>query len=338
MHPRRELLLAVTTAFLAGVLFGGAVGVLLGATIRPAGVAVGSGTPPSPPVVDASPSPVSPPSQPSLDPSLPDPSPAETILVGAGDIASCDKDGDASTAALVERIPGIVFTLGDNAYEDGSHDDFRCYDENWGAFRDRTRPVPGNHDFETRDGAGYFQYFGEAAGPRPTGYYAYDAGEWRIYVLNSNCGPAGGCESDSPQISWLRDDLAANPRRCVLAMWHHPVFSSGRHGNDPKMRPAWRALQDAGADLILNGHDHTYERFAPQDVDGVADERGIREFVVGTGGKSHYPFPQVRPNSEVRDNRSYGVLKLTLEPDSYEWEFIPIAGDSFTDQGRGPCH
>lgn len=334
MIRKTELILVASAAFLAGAILGGVGGALVGGGVGGAGGDGGS----SPSTRESpAPSPGASRSRPSDSPG-PSPSPGPVVLVGAGDIASCDKESDSATGRLIESIPeAIVFTLGDNAYESGSEADFRCYEEAWGAFRDRTRPVPGNHEYETRDARPYFDYFGHAAGPGPAGYYAYDAGEWRVYVLNSNCRPAGGCDAGDSQAGWLAEDLAAEPRRCVLAMWHHPVFSSGRHGNDPKMRPAWRILQEAGAELILNGHDHTYERFARQDDDGRPDPDGIREIVAGTGGKSHYPFPEIRLNSEVRDNRSYGVLKLVLEPDRYSWEFIPIAGDSFRDQGSDFC-
>ena len=262
------------------------------------------------------------------------------MLVGAGDIADCSSNGDEATANLLDTIDGTVFTLGDNAYESGTAAEFqRCYDPTWGRQRDRTLPVPGNHDYNTPGAAGYFGYFGAAAGDPSTGYYATDLGTWRIYVLNSNCAAIGGCEAGSAQERWLRDDLAANPRACVLAMWHHPRFSSGEHGNDPRTQALWQALYAAGAELVLSGHDHIYERFAPQAATGKADSRrGIVEIVAGTGGRSHYPFVQIRANSLVRDNTTYGVLRLVLADGAWSSEFIPVPGGTFSDSGNGTCH
>ena len=235
------------------------------------------------------------------------------MLVGAGDIAECPSNGDEATAKLLDTIEGTVFTLGDNAYERGTADEYRrCYAPTWGRELERTRPVAGNHDYATDGAAGYFDYFGAAAGDPGKGWYAYDAGAWRVYALNSNCAAIGGCEKGSAEQRWLREDLAANPRSCVLAMWHHPRFSSGRHGNNTITEDLWRALYEAGAELIVNGHDHTYERFAPQSPDALADpQRGIVEIVAGTGGRSHYEFPVIRANSLVRNNTTFGVLRLT---------------------------
>lgn len=262
------------------------------------------------------------------------------MLVGAGDIADCNSDGDEATAKLLDGLDGTVFTLGDNAYDLGTLREFRqCYDPGWGRQLDRTKPVPGNHDYLTADAAGYFGYFGAAAGDPSTGWYAYDAGAWRVYVLNSNCDLVGGCDRGSPQERWLRDDLTANPRECVLAMWHHPLFSSGLHGDNAIVRPLWRTLEGAGAELILNGHDHDYERFAPQTATGAADhEQGIIEMVVGTGGRSHYPTGVIRNNSLVRDSTAFGVLRLELGEDGWSFEFVPVEGASFTDSGSGRCH
>jgi acid phosphatase type 7 len=262
------------------------------------------------------------------------------VLVGAGDIADCASSGDETTADLLDTIDGTVFALGDNAYEAGTPREYRqCYAPTWGRQVSRTMPVPGNHDYASGAAAGYFGYFGAAAGDPDRGYYAYDRGAWRIYALNSNCAEIGGCGAGSAQERWLRDDLAANPRACVLAMWHHPRFSSGLHGNNPSMQALWEALYDARADLILNGHDHTYERFAPQTPSGQADtSNGIVEMVVGTGGRSHYDFPTIRANSLVRDNTSYGVLRLELADGGWSFEFVPVAGASFTDRGGGTCH
>ena len=273
-------------------------------------------------------------------PASPSPSPSgDPVLVGAGDIADCGLDGDSATAALVEANPGTVFTAGDNVYPDGTADEFRdCYGPTWGRFLDRTRPAAGNHDWVTKDLAGYRGYFGAAAAPSGTSWYSYDLGAWHVVVLDSNCGSVGGCGTDSAQGRWLAADLAGSTAKCSLAIWHHPRFSSGEHGNDEAVGPFWRALYDAGADVVINGHDHDYERFAPQDPDGREDrERGIREFVIGTGGAALRTFPTNAPNSELRAAVSHGVIRLVLLPTSYEWRFIPTTGD-FSDFGRGPCH
>lgn len=264
--------------------------------------------------------------------------PEDPVLVGAGDIAACDSDGDEKTAVLLDGIPGTVFTLGDNAYPNGSREQFaKCYEPTWGRHRARTRPVPGNHDYQTRGASGYFDYFGAAAGDREKGYYSYDLGRWHVVVINSNCRQIGGCHTGSPQENWLRADLTSHPGPCTVAMWHHPRFSSAEHGNDPSMRDIWKTLQDKGADLVLAGHDHDYERFGPQDADGNADEKGIRSIVAGTGGRSFYSFRRIQPNSIVRHTETPGVLKLTLHADSYDWQFIPVGGSTFTDAGTAKC-
>ncbi len=267
------------------------------------------------------------------------------VLVGAGDIAGCEHPPRSErTAELLDHIPGTVFAAGDLAYDKGTEREFaNCYGPTWGRHKARTKPAPGNHEYDSRGAAGYFKYWGSAAGDPQKGYYSYDLGGWHIVVLNSNCSQiAGGCEAGSSQEKWLREDLAAHPASCTLAYWHHPLFSSGEHGRDrklEKMKAFWRALYDAGADVVINGHDHNYERFAPQDSSGKADpQRGIREFVVGTGGKNHGSFRSLRPNSEIRNNDTFGVLQLTLHPRSYEWKFIPEAGKMFTDAGSGTCH
>ena len=263
------------------------------------------------------------------------------VLIGAGDIASCSSTGDEVTAKLIDDFPtGTVFTTGDNAYESGTNREFdNCYGPSWGRHKARTYPSPGNHEYYTANASGYFSYFGAAAGDPSKGYYSYDIGEWHIVVLNSMCENVGGCGAASPMIAWLRNDLAANRRMCTLAYWHHPLFSSGPHGNQIKMRAAWEVLYSASADVVVNGHDHTYERFAPQNPNGVMDPtRGIREFVVGTGGRSHYAFKAIKTNSQVRNADTYGVLKLTLHPTSYDWEFVAPAGRTFTDSGSDNCH
>jgi uncharacterized protein YjdB len=263
------------------------------------------------------------------------PQPASVVLVGAGDIASCTNN-DEATAKLLDAIDGTVFTAGDNAYDNGSAADYSsCYDPTWGRHKSRTRPAPGNHEYNTTGATGYFDYFGSAAGDRSRGYYSYDLGAWHIVVLNSNLAMGAG----SPQETWLRTDLAAHPVRCTLAMWHHPRFSSGHHGSSTTLQPLWQALYDADADVVISGHDHIYERFKPQTPAGQVDlTRGIREFVVGTGGAGLYLFEHPAANSEVKNNQTFGVLKLTLSSDRYEWKFVPVAGSSFTDSGSGSCH
>jgi 3',5'-cyclic AMP phosphodiesterase CpdA len=264
----------------------------------------------------------------------------DPVLVGAGDIASCASDGDEATAALLDEVAGVVFTVGDNVYDRGTPREFAtCYGPSWGRHRARTRPAPGNHDYLTAGARGYFWFFGALAGDPSRGYYSYDLGAWHVVALNSNCAFIGGCDEGSPQLDWLRADLAAHPAACTLAYWHHPRFSSGPHGSTPALEPIFRALYEAGAELAVSGHDHTYERFAPQDPAGRPDwERGVRQFVVGTGGANHYGFGPPLPNSEVRSSGTWGVLKLTLRPASYDWEFIPVAGQDFRDAGSARCH
>ncbi len=261
---------------------------------------------------------------------------APPVLVGAGDIAACASGGAQVTAALLDGISGTVFTAGDNAYEHGTYDEFiRCYDPSWGRHRARTRPAPGNHEYVTPGAAGYFQYFGDAAGDPSRGYYSYDLGNWHIVVVNSSSDVRQG----SPQERWLRADLAAHPAPCTVAYWHFPRFSSGFQGNHAEMQPIWQALYDAGADVVVSGHDHDYERFAPQTPSGSPDAaRGIREFVVGTGGKSLLAFNSSAASSEVRDNSTFGVLVLKLYNDRYEWEFVPARPGGFTDAGGNRCH
>jgi acid phosphatase type 7 len=265
------------------------------------------------------------------------------VVVAAGDIASCSDTGDEGTARLLSDIKGTVLALGDNAYPDGSAEDFEeCYDPTWGQFKERTKPTPGNHEYETEEAEGYFDYFGKAAGDPDEGYYSYNLGSWHLIALNSNCGEEEiRCGPGSAQVQWLEEDLAANEeKRCTLAYFHHPRFSSGvKHGSTAGVEPLWEALYEAGAEVVLSGHEHNYERFAPQDPEGRADPQGgIRQFVVGTGGKSHYPILDPLPNSEVHNDESYGVLKLTLHPKGYEWRFLPAAGGEFTDSGEDKCH
>jgi uncharacterized protein YjdB len=267
---------------------------------------------------------------------VPPPPGSGEVLVGAGDIAGCSSSGDEATAALLDGIAGTVFTAGDNVYDSGTASEFaNCYDPTWGRHKARTRPSPGNHDYNTSGATGYYNYFGASAGPSGRGYYSYDLGDWHLVSLNSNISMSAG----STQEQWLRADLAANPKRCVLAYWHHPRFSSGSHGSSTSPQPLWQALYDFDADVVIVGHDHNYQRFAPQTPTGVADAaRGIRQFVAGMGGRSHYNFGTPIANTEAYNTDTDGVLKLTLFADSYTWEFIPVAGKTYTDSGTGSCH
>jgi acid phosphatase type 7 len=261
------------------------------------------------------------------------------VLVGAGDISECHSSGDSATARLVESIGGTVFTLGDNAYKNGTWKQFKdCYGRAWGRFKARTRPAVGNHEYHSGARA-YWDYFGSRAGRRGKGWYSYDIGGWHVIVLNSICYRVS-CHEGSEQERWLRADLARHDNKCTLAYWHIPRFSSDRgHGNNPDVGPFWEALYDYGADLVLGAHAHSYERFAPMDPDGRADpEHGLRQIVVGTGGAGSYDLGGTRPHSQVRNDSTYGVLKLTLHSDSYDWTFVPVAGESFEDSGHGSCH
>ncbi len=266
---------------------------------------------------------------------------SDPVFVGAGDIGNCRGTGDEATSSLVMSIDGTVFTTGDHAYPNGTATDFAdCYDPTWGQFKARTMPSPGNHEYNTAGASGYFDYFGAAAGDPAEGYYSYDLGSWHIISLNSNCSQvAGGCGEGSPQEQWLKDDLAAHQSTCAIAYFHHPRFTSGVHDNALSVAPLWSDLYKAGADVVLNGHDHSYERFAPQNPSGQADpDLGIREFVVGTGGAAFTGFKSIKPNSEVRIANTNGVLKMTLHPDGYEWQFVTAPGGTVADSGSGQCH
>jgi acid phosphatase type 7 len=276
----------------------------------------------------------------------------DPIFVGAGDIASCDRDrtADEATAKLLDNIVAAapsattVFTTGDNAYESGTASEFaNCYNLNWGRHKARTRPTVGNHEYYTLNNAsGYFGYFGARAGDPTKGYYSYNLGKWHVVALNSMCEKVGGCDATSPMVRWLKQDLAANPTTCTLAYFHHPLFSSGSlSGGNSKMKPSWEVLYAARAEVVLNGHVHNYERFAPQTPRGVANSaQGIREFVVGTGGYSLNTFKTKVANSEVRNANSSGVLKLTLHPTGYDWKFVAVDGTvdgKTSDSGMGSC-
>ncbi len=259
-------------------------------------------------------------------------------MVGAGDISACGLKGAAQTADILAGIPGTIFTAGDNSNDSGQPYEYtRCFNETWGRFKDRIRPSPGNHDYMYPDAGGYFSYFGIAAGENGKGYYSYDLGGWHIISLNSNCNYVG-CGPDSAQLTWLTSDLQAHPSKCSLAYWHHPRFSSGISGSFG-MWSFWDVLYKAGADIVVNGNDHDYERFAPQDPNGKADtEHGIREFVVGTGGVGQRGFNDILLNSEVHNTGTFGVLKITLYPNRYDWQFIPANSGGFSDSGTGLCH
>ncbi|MDQ1515353.1 MAG: acid phosphatase type 7, partial [Actinomycetota bacterium] len=258
---------------------------------------------------------------------------AAPVLIAAGDIDGCGP-GQA-TAKLAQGIDGTVAPLGDNAYPSGSASDYsHCYDPTWGQFKDRTHPVPGNHEYDTGNAAAYFHYFGDLAGPAGRGYYSYDVGPWHVVALDSNCGPAD-CGAEK---TWLDADLSAHPAPCTLAYMHHPRFSSGAAGNNSSLNTFWDVLYAHRASVVLSGHDHDYERFAPQNPAGRRDPgRGIRQFVVGTGGGALGSLYSAAPNSEVRNNRSMGVLQLTLRADGYDWRFVPIGGGGFTDSGSDSC-
>jgi 3',5'-cyclic AMP phosphodiesterase CpdA len=258
----------------------------------------------------------------------------EAVLAAAGDIASCEVPHDRETAELLEGIGGTVVALGDNVYPDGTAAEYAdCYERTWGRHKARTRPAPGNHEYETSNAAPYYEYFGAAAGPPGRGYYAYRAGAWQVLSLNSEVPMRPG----SAQHEWLRSELEDNPSACTIAYFHRPLFSSGPNGDQPDVRPLWQLLYEYRADIIVSGHDHLYERYGLQDPDGRPDAAaGIRQFIVGTGGGDRYHLLRSRPTSEARGT-DWGVLKLTLDTGAYAWEFIPVAGASFRDAGTGVC-
>jgi hypothetical protein len=264
------------------------------------------------------------------------------VIYAAGDVADCrslspSQSGAAYTAALIARDPEApVLMLGDGTYPVGRPEEFtECYEPTWGRFKARTFPAPGNHEYYTPGAIGYYRYFGERAGPGNRGYYSFDLGSWHVVSINSNLKPA----QQEIQLAWLKTDLAQHKAQCTLAFWHHPLFSSGGHGNNEKMRQVWQVLEDAGAELVLSGHDHDYERFAPQDADGKRDDvRGMRQFVVGTGGARLTPMRFGKPNSERSSNGTHGVLKLWLKDGGYEWEFMPVTEGVVSDRGAALCH
>lgn len=300
----------------------------------------GPGTPSTPPPVTGTL-----PTNPTLAPGRP--SEKDPVIAAAGDIAcklttqdptSCEQQ--ATAELLAAGGYDWILTLGDIAYEDGTFNEFRTnFHPTWGMFKGRIRPAPGNHEYQTIGALGYFRYFGKMAGPRGKGYYSLDIGKWHIVALNSNCGDVS-CAEDSDQVRWLRRDLAAHRNTCTLAFWHHPRWSSGTtHGSNDDVAAFVGALHEFGAEIILVGHEHNYERFAPQDPGGRKDvDRGIRQIVVGTGGADHHPLGPPISNSQVRNAETFGVLELVLHPRSYEWRFVPLTDRTFTDSGRTNCH
>jgi len=288
-------------------------------------------------------------------PPPPPPSGGDAVIVGAGDIAACGSNGDEETANLLDSIPGTVFTLGDSVYEDGSPQQFAdCYNPSWGRHAARTRPAPGNHDYHQSGAPGYYGFFGDAATPlQPgcrigcNGYYSYNTGNWHVIVLNSECATSYNACDQAAMLSWLDQDLRANPAACTLAMWHRPVLTIGPHNIDEgNMRAFWQKLYDFNADVVLNGHDHSYARYAPlnRDANGTDAARGIRQIVAGTGGKGLTTAtragstPGLEAWQDASTANTLGVLKLTLHGGSYDWHFVPVAGKSFSDSGSGACH
>jgi hypothetical protein len=269
--------------------------------------------------------------------------PPPQTLIAAGDIADCRTGDDEQTAALVNTIQGTVAALGDLAYENGTPEEFaQCYEPTWGRFKARTKPATGNHEYGSPSAAGYFGYWAAAGTPVGNpgeGWYSYELGRWHVVVLNSNCSFVGGCHAGSAQERWLRADLAAHPARCTLAYWHHPRFSTGIVGDSPAIRPLFQALYDGNADLLLVAHAHNYQRWLPLNPTGTADQaRGIRQFVVGTGGRFLHEVSPGDPRQQVANDETFGVLRLRLRAAGYEWTFVAVPGRTFTDTGTQACH
>jgi acid phosphatase type 7 len=274
----------------------------------------------------------------------PEPPKIEPVtILAVGDVAQCNGNpasasAAAKSAALIDQQAAgyPLLLLGDLVYNFGTPEEYRsCYEPTYGKFMSRSYPAPGNHDYGVPAGDGYYNYFGTRAGPDKRGYYSFDVGSWHIVSLNSNIEMSKG----SAQETWLRADLNANRgKKCTLAYWHHPRFSSSStHGDNPISSDVWKALFEFKADVILVGHDHTYERFAPQDPDAKANPAGIRQFVIGTGGAGLYAFGPPKPNSEVRGAGAFGVGKFVLDDGKYSWEFLPVPGSTFTDKGEANC-
>jgi hypothetical protein len=258
------------------------------------------------------------------------------VVTAIGDVGWCGSPGMAQVARLLQDISGQILLAGDLAYMNGRIEEFRnCFDPDFGRFRSRFRPALGNHEWDGgMRGDGYFQYFGDAAGPGRRGYYSFRAATWLVLMLNSS-EPAA---SNSAQYLWVRDELRTNPTRCALAVWHHPYVSSGPNGPNPFMRDMWQLLQDNNAEVVVTAHDHFYERFGPQDFAYLPDrDKGIRQFIAGSGGAPLYHAVSRFPNSEALVE-AFGALKLTLNPMSYDWEFIDARTSAVTDRGTTQCH
>ena len=278
------------------------------------------------------------PPTPTAIPPTPTPTPSQDVVVIAGgDTRSGCNTIATRIASLLDTFPSdTLFLHNGDMVNDGTLDQFNdCYDSTWGRHKSQHRPVPGNHEYITPGASGYWDYFGALAGAREQGYYSFNLGAWHVVALNTEITHS----ASSAQVQWLKNDLATHPSPCTLAYWHEPRFSSGAgHGNDPSVAPLWDVLSAAHADVIFNGHDHDYERFAKQNPSGAPDANGIREFVIGTGGAPLYGFRATLANSEVRDNSTYGVVKFTLRTGSYDWQFLPVAMGTFTDSGTTQCN
>jgi hypothetical protein len=254
-------------------------------------------------------------------------------VVAVGDIGWCGSTGTPAAAQLVDSLPGRLLLVGDIAYPNGSAQDFqRCFDPSWGRFRGRWHASPGNHDYLTPNASAYFDYFGGAAGDERSGYYTLVVGDWQILMLDSNI----PTQRNSPQWEFVRRELDLQRRPCTLALWHHPLFSSGQNGPNLYMRDMYALLEASSVDVLVTGHDHVYERFAKQTVEGLPSERGVREFIVGTGGAELYRFVTAAPNSEARIAQ-FGALHLSLQPTGYRWEFVLTDG-GLGDSGNDTCH
>jgi hypothetical protein len=280
------------------------------------------------------------PFQPVKNTEIPTEIPPMVYLTGAGDISICGLETDDQTADLLADQPGYIFTLGDNQNDEAEPDRFsRCFDASWGKYKDRMIPTIGNHEYFTTDAAGYFDYFGDLAGERGKGYYSMDVGAWHVVVINSRCDVEGWCDYGSEMMQWLEEDLENDAHLCTIALWHIPRFSSGSHGDNESIDPIWQTVVSHNVDLVLNGHEHQYERFKPMNQQGEIDlANGTRLFIVGTGGVDLRPQNVEKNESEVFDASVHGVLQLALEYGTYTWKFLPVTQDGFSDSGRGYCH